>query len=105
MTRNHAIALLAALIDAERATEKTTHISLNFQDNKLAMLAHPMQFAADGETLVSSHLVIEVNHKQQVDGRVSTGDHEIPARAADSVRVAQALLDDLEENLTGSLFA
>lgn len=104
MTRNHAIALLAALIDAERATEKTTHISLNFQDNKLAMLAHPMRFAANGQTLASSHPLIEVNPSQQVDGRTSTGDHEIPTSTADCVHVARALLDDLEENLGEPLF-
>lgn len=107
MTRDDAIVLLTAFIDAERATDKTTHISLNFQDNKLTMLAHPTQFVAvdDGETLLaSSHTVIEVNHNQQVDGRMSTGDHEIPTSTADCVHVARALLNDLEENLGEPLF-
>lgn len=104
MTRNHAIALLAALIDAERATDKTTHISLHFQDNKLVMLAHPMRFVVDEDTLFSSHPVIEVNHSQQVDGRMSTGDHKTPSSSADCVHVARALLNDLEENLGKPLF-
>ncbi|ELI6431653.1 hypothetical protein RRM65_001384 [Aeromonas salmonicida subsp. salmonicida] len=104
MTRNHAITLLAELIDVERATGKTTHISLNLQDNKLAVLAHPMRFGADGGTLVSSHPMIEVNHRQQVDWRISTGDHEIPTSTAECVHVARALLDDLEESLDEPLF-
>lgn len=107
MTRDYAVTLLAAFIDAAKTAGNATHISLYLQGNKLAMLAHPMQFATatDGEILISSHPVIEVNHNQQVVGRVSTGDHEIPARATDSVCVAQALLGELEDNLTGLLFA
>ncbi|MFR9704930.1 hypothetical protein ACL00O_20825 [Aeromonas sanarellii] len=101
MARNDVIALLVAFIDAARAVNQT-YIYLYLQDNQL--LAHLMP--SDGKALGSLFPVIKNVgcSQQQIDGRVSTGEHEIPASAVDSVRTAQALLDDLEESLTGPLF-
>ncbi|MCJ2365535.1 hypothetical protein [Aeromonas dhakensis] len=100
MTRNQAIEHLVAFIDAARAVHQT-YIYLYLQDNQLLAQLMPTDNGALGSLFP---VIKKVGCSQQIDGRVSTGEHEIPARAADSVRVAQALLADLEENLTGPLF-
>lgn len=98
MTRSGLRKKIVIFIDAARVIHKT-HVSLHLQDGKLEIRSYPLRFTT---ALISSYPEIKVscNHV----GRVSTRDHEVPVSAADSARVAQALLDELEENLSGPLF-
>lgn len=98
MTRDGLKAKLVVFIDAARMTGKT-HVSLHLQDGKLEIRSYPLRLTS---VFISSYPEIKVSCSHV--GCVSTREHEVPASSANSVHVAQALLDNLEENLTKPLF-